>query len=85
MTSNATRESETMEIIRAENGTHEHKAEVDMIEIPDLWHVAQSMRDNGDTVAADMIEECWHLAHDMRGALRNIGHGADIAQPIHTK
>lgn len=71
-----------MKIIINENGTKRKNVDVNKIEIPDLWHVAMAIPDK---ISQNAIIEVLHLAHDMRGALRNIAAGADINKPIHTK
>ena len=53
-------------------------AEPGAISIPDLWHIAQELKQTGATVyvlegadiveklAGDYILDCWHLAHALR-------------------
>ena len=48
------------------------------IDIPDLWHIAQELKQTGATIVAleggefvaklagDHILDCWHLAHDLK-------------------
>lgn len=50
-------------IIRAPKGRQE--IEVDKIQIPDLWHTAMYLQDLKQYHAAEMVLECWHLAHDL--------------------
>ncbi len=38
---------------------------IENIRIPDLWHIASRLREQGDTIAADQIFYTWHIAHDM--------------------
>ena len=56
----------------------EMTAEPGAIPIPDLWHIAQELKQTGATVyvlegadiveklAGDYILDCWHLAHALR-------------------
>jgi len=74
-----------MKIIRCEHGTAEEVVDVAAIRVPDLWHLAMSLMDEGREAEKEMVLECWHMAHDMRGALQSIGGGADITKPVHTK
>ena len=52
-------------IIRNAEGTKRRLIEIDKIQVPDLWHVAMYVKDQGDTQWADQILDCWHLAHDL--------------------
>ena len=52
-------------IIRSPKGTARRLVEVDKIQVPDLWHVAEYEREQGNTQWADQILDCWHLAHDL--------------------
>lgn len=78
-----------MRIIRAQGGTGEKIVDVSKAQypgvVPDLWHVAMELKDQGNTQASEMVLDCWHLAHDMLGALLCIEMGADITEPIPTK
>lgn len=40
------------------------------IRIPDLWHIATRLREEGETEIADQILYTWHIAHDMLKTLR---------------
>ena len=46
--------------------------DVNDIHIPDLWHIAQRLRDEGHEEAADNVLNVWHLAHDARIKLRSL-------------
>ncbi len=50
-------------IIRSPKGTA--RREVDKIQVPDLWHVAMYVKDQGDPQWSAQILDCWHLAHDL--------------------
>lgn len=52
-------------IIRAPKGTARQVVEVDKIQVPDLWHVAMHVRDQGDIQWSKQILDVWHLAHDL--------------------
>jgi len=71
-----------MRILLHENGTGAEEAEVSKIVIPDVWHIAMTIKDKQ---AQDMVLDVWNLAHDMKRALLNIDSGADITKLIHTK
>lgn len=52
-------------IIRSPEGTERREVEVDRIQVPDLWHVAMYVKDQGNTQWAEQILDCWHLTHDL--------------------
>lgn len=54
------------------------------IEVPDLWHLARSLKKDGRHDTSRAVLQCWHLTHDLLGALRNIAKGADIKKPVPT-
>ena len=57
------------EITLAKGGTSERTIDISRVEIPDLWHVAMHLKGSKDPVdvrRAEMILECWHLAHDLK-------------------
>ena len=39
---------------------------VEQIHIPDLWHTADWLREEGFNEAAENVLNVWHLAHDLR-------------------
>lgn len=51
-------------------GTKEHTVRAGAVVIPDLWHIAQAIKERGKLkngpACAEMILDCWHIA----GALR---------------
>lgn len=47
----------------SKGGKGERSVDASKIEIPDLWHLAQSQDSQQDREA---ILEVWHLAHDLR-------------------
>jgi hypothetical protein len=61
-----------MKITLHKGGTKEKTVPVTQIEIPDLWHLARSVRQSHGNQAADAILKCWHIAHDLRKALEEI-------------
>lgn len=78
-----------MKIVRAQGGTGEKIVDLNVAQypgiVPDLWHVAMELRDQGNIHASKMVLDCWHLTHDMLGALHCIEMGADITKPVPTK
>ena len=40
-------------------------------EIPDLWHIAEGVRNQAGGKAGDAVLEVWHMAHDMKDAITN--------------
>jgi len=52
----------------AKGGTGERVVEVNRIEIPDLWHIAQSL----PAVECEAVLKVWHLAHDLRRELQEL-------------
>jgi hypothetical protein len=52
-------------LVRFPNGSKRHEVELSSITIPDCWHIAANLRDAGNSQAADMVLECWHLCHDL--------------------
>jgi hypothetical protein len=54
------------------------KEPIDGITVPDLWHLAQALKDGTLTrnktilaKAAEEVLECWYLAHDMKRHLQS--------------
>ena len=70
-------------IIRAKGGTGEHVANLEDIQVPDLWHIAQDLKKDGTMVyvlvngeftwvlAGDYVLDCWHLTHDLVRHIRD--------------
>ena len=52
-------------IVRAPKGTDRQEVEVDKIQVPDLWHVAMYLKDNDMKTWGEMVQDCWHLTHDL--------------------
>lgn len=54
----------------SKGGTGKGTKSISKIIIPDLWHIAQGIRCGSLKAAnpesADLILECWHLAHDFK-------------------
>ncbi len=57
-------------ITLAKGGTKERRVSPDKIKIPDLWHVAEYLRENGQPKAADAVLDCWHTASDLLAHVR---------------
>ena len=51
-------------------GTGEREQAIDNITVPDLWHVATRLRAAENLTDAQMVMDCWHLAHAMKDALQ---------------
>lgn len=51
-------------------GTEERNLPVSKITIPDLWHIAEAIRQHGRVAdgpgCADLILECWQIAHGLK-------------------
>ena len=65
---------------RAKGGTAECEEPINGITVPDLWHLAQALKDGNLTrnktilaKAAEEVLECWHLAHAMKKHLQSNG------------
>lgn len=56
----------TTEVVLAKGGTLERKVRVTLVQIPDLWHVAQWVRGQGADAMADKILETWQIAHNLK-------------------
>ena len=52
-------------IIRSPKGTERREVEIDKIQVPDLWHIAMMLEDQGKENAMKAVLDCWHLAHDL--------------------
>ena len=48
-------------------GTAEKIIDVkDLPNVPDLWHIAMYLEENGLSGSSKLVLDAWHLAHDMR-------------------
>jgi hypothetical protein len=61
-----------MRITRAKGGTGERSVGLAEIRIPDLWHLASALKEAGCGEQSGEVLECWHLAHDLLSALREL-------------
>ena len=54
-------------VIVNEGGEGEHAIDLDRTvnPVPDLWHVSQYLKENGNLPAATMVLEAWYMAHAM--------------------
>lgn len=55
------------------------------LQVPDLWHVAMYLADEGLQESSDKVLEAWHLAHDMKRHIQEAGDDCDehgFAYPI---
>ena len=48
-------------ITRSKGGTKERQVPINLITIPDLWHIANRL----PVTDCDLVLEVWHLAHDL--------------------
>jgi hypothetical protein len=53
-------------IIQSKGGGGERCTEIRNIEVPDLWHIAMALSNQGNPTAEKQVLDCWHLAHDMK-------------------
>jgi hypothetical protein len=51
-------------------GTGEREQAIHNIKVPDLWHVATRLREADNMTDAQMVMDCWHLAHAMKDHLQ---------------
>ena len=51
-------------------GTEKKVVPISDVKIPDLWHIANTIRENGKVAdgpgCAELILECWSRAHDLK-------------------
>ena len=62
---------------RSKGGSAEREEVISQIQVPDLWHLIQDMK-QGTTISkkegqrlVGAIEEIWNLAHDMKRHLQS--------------
>lgn len=60
-----------MKITLSKGGTKEKTLNANDVQIPDLWHLARSVRQSHGNDAEDAILECWHIAHDLKNHIIN--------------
>ena len=57
------------EVILSKGGTAEKTVSISQIAIPDMWHIAETIRKRcsiaNPEATADQILKCWHLAHSL--------------------
>ncbi len=58
------------EITLNKGGAAERVIDSSEISVPDLWHLAQRLKDNGDHFSGNQILECWHLAHNLKAHIQ---------------
>lgn len=61
-----------MKITRYPNGTAREQVELDEIQVPDLWHLAQDLRAKGLVALSNQVLDVWGLAHDLLWNLREL-------------
>ena len=50
----------------SKGGTNERIVDLSKVHIPDLWHIAQGMKEAGRPESAEAVLEVWRLAHDLQ-------------------
>ena len=71
-------------IVRAKGGSGEHVANLEDIQVPDIWHIAQTLKDparlkdlsrvgNRELAvwSGDEVLKLWHLCHDLVRHIRD--------------
>lgn len=72
-------------LTRSKGGTAEREVQILSLDVPDLWHLAMWLKDQKNTkgavnrpdyawfqMQADMVLDCWSLAHDMKRMLQEM-------------
>jgi len=57
-------------IIRCPKGTARREVPLAEVQVPDLWHTGQWLKEQGCPKAGEAVLECWGLAHDLLANLR---------------
>lgn len=57
-------------IIRSPKGEGRREVDLASVQIPDLWHVAMRLGEEGKPASRTAVLECWHLCHDLLANLR---------------
>jgi hypothetical protein len=67
------------QIVRSKQGTKRHIVKVSEVDIPDLWHVAEKIRDaaSGEGIRltpedAEEVIETWALCHDLLEHIKRV-------------
>ena len=47
-------------------GTAERTIDSQAIDVPNLWYVATRLREAENIKDAQLVMDCWHLAHDLK-------------------
>ncbi len=42
-------------------------------QIPDLWHIAMELAEDGREETCEAILQVWHMAHDLKSCIENQG------------
>ncbi len=70
-----------MKYIRRSRGEHALREDINNIEVPDAWSLAQHIRGTGENHkgqdVAEIVLDLWYLAHDLKRALQ---HAADVME-----
>lgn len=67
------------QIVRSRDGKQRHIVSVNEVDIPDLWHTAERIRDAAAGKASDLTEadadlviETWALCHDLLNHIKRV-------------
>lgn len=52
---------------------NENGAEKEYARIPDLWHIARYLKNEGLEAAGEQVSEVWHMAHDLKAVVEMQG------------
>lgn len=68
------------QIVRSPGGTAKHVTNLNEVEVPDCWHIAQHLAKEGNERASEVVLETWHLCHDLVRHLRKLAKRADASE-----
>ena len=62
--------SSQTQVTLSKGGSEQTTVPINEVHIPDLWHVTEAIRTTGKVHdgpgCADLILECWNIAHDLK-------------------
>lgn len=64
---------------------HEKNINIRSLEIPDLWHLAMDLRESSDKRTAEMVLECWYMAHALKQCILDHGEAEAASLADHDK
>ena len=59
-----------MKFTRFKGGTRQYEADIKDVQVPDLWHLGQWLKERGMQKDSDEVLETWRLAIDLVVHLR---------------